>query len=76
MPEQGIGLDVLPRLDAGQRNVENHHAARFLGIEARESVSDYPAQIVPDEINALECQLLRKLMNILRQVLRHRSRRE
>ena len=61
MPQHGVGLHLVPRLETGDRNVENHHrAARRLGMEAGQRVGDHAPVIVAGDVGLLQREMTRQ----------------
>ena len=56
MPQQRVLEDLLPRPDAGQRRIDQHEARDPLRMLRREGVADHVADVVRDEVGALDLQ--------------------
>ena len=65
VPQHRVGFERVPRLNASERHVYNHHAAQVLWIQAGVCVSDHPADIVSDQTHLLELQLSGEFVNVL-----------
>jgi hypothetical protein len=51
MPGYGISFDCIPRPNARQRYVDNHHAAAGFRITADERIRHHATDIVTDNVN-------------------------
>ena len=67
MPQHGVGLHLVPRLETGDGDVENHHAARRLRMESSQRVGDHAPVIVAGDIGLLQREMARQLVNVFRE---------
>ena len=67
MPERRVGLHLLPRLETGDRDVENHHATCGLWVETSERIGDHAAVVVAFDVGRLHPEMEGELVNVLRE---------
>src|SRR5712671_1787087 len=64
VPEQRVFEDLLPRSDSGQRRVDENETRDSVGILRRKSIADHVADIMRDEVGAVDFQLIKYACHI------------
>src|SRR6266436_4611576 len=68
MPHRWMALDLFPTIDSRKRHIEDHCPTCCLWITANEGVSHHPANVVTNDIHALQFKGRHNLVEVLRHI--------